>query len=88
MHACDALHLHTVGSADEARRAVEAGVDAPPHAGQQHCTSLGGRRTTRRSQAPRRRRPDRPCLGPQPLYRYDPDAALRVASGDVEALAL
>jgi NAD(P)H-dependent flavin oxidoreductase YrpB (nitropropane dioxygenase family) len=27
IHACGALHLHTVGSADEARRAVEAGVD-------------------------------------------------------------
>jgi NAD(P)H-dependent flavin oxidoreductase YrpB (nitropropane dioxygenase family) len=28
IHARGALHLHTVGSADEARRAVEAGVDA------------------------------------------------------------
>jgi NAD(P)H-dependent flavin oxidoreductase YrpB (nitropropane dioxygenase family) len=28
IHAGGALHLHTVGSADEARRAVEAGVDA------------------------------------------------------------
>jgi NAD(P)H-dependent flavin oxidoreductase YrpB (nitropropane dioxygenase family) len=27
IHACGALHLHTVGSAEEARRAVEAGVD-------------------------------------------------------------
>jgi NAD(P)H-dependent flavin oxidoreductase YrpB (nitropropane dioxygenase family) len=27
IHACGALHLHTVGSADEARRAVKAGVD-------------------------------------------------------------
>ena len=28
VHTAGALHLHTVGSADEARRAVEAGVDA------------------------------------------------------------
>ena len=28
VHAAGALHLHTVGSADEARRAVDAGVDA------------------------------------------------------------
>jgi nitronate monooxygenase len=27
IHACGALHLHTVGCAEEARRAVEAGVD-------------------------------------------------------------